>query len=121
MSFSIRRSRRPKTPAIQRCTPCYKGSWRSTRSASPTSNMIRIDDSLTPAELLPAIARLWDLSAARILAIEQTWAPGSGAPVFTVAGRYTAKGWTEWTQGFQFGAAILQYDATGDARFLDLG
>ena len=30
-------------------------------------------------------------------------------------GRYTARGWTEWTQGFQFGAAILQFDATGDA------
>ena len=24
-----------------------------------------------------------------------------GAPVFTVDGRYTARGWTEWTQGFQ--------------------
>ncbi len=25
-----------------------------------------------------------------------------------------ARGWTEWTQGFQFGAAVLQFDATGD-------
>ena len=32
-----------------------------------------------------------------------------------------ARGWTEWTQGFQFGAAILQFDATGDAQFLELG
>ena len=31
-------------------------------------------------------------------------------------GEYTARGWTEWTQGFQFGAAVLQFDATGDAR-----
>src|SRR5579872_3452709 len=83
--------------------------------------MIRIDSALTPTDLLPAIARLWDVSAARILALEQTWTAGSGAPVFTVAGRYTARGWTEWTQGFQFGAAILQYDATGDARFLEIG
>ena len=37
-------------------------------------------------------------------------------PVFTVAGRYTARGWTEWTQGFQYGSAILQYDATSDAE-----
>ena len=47
--------------------------------------------------------------------------PGSGSPVFTVEGKYTAKGWTEWTQGFQYGSALLQFDATGDERFLQLG
>ena len=26
----------------------------------------------------------------------------------------SARGWTEWTQGFQFGSALLQFDATGD-------
>ena len=36
-------------------------------------------------------------------------------------GRYTTRGWTEWTQGFQFGSALLQFDATGDKRFLDIG
>ena len=41
--------------------------------------------------------------------------------MFTVEGKYTAKGWTEWTQGFQYGSALLQYDATGDERFLKLG
>ena len=30
-------------------------------------------------------------------------------------------GWTEWTQGFQFGSAILQFDATGDQQFLEIG
>src|SRR4029453_1303688 len=30
-------------------------------------------------------------------------------------------GWTEWTQGFQFGSALLQYEATGHRQFLDLG
>ena len=34
--------------------------------------------------------------------------------MFTVKGRYTSRGWTEWTQGFQFGSAILQFDATGE-------
>src|SRR6185503_7808439 len=43
------------------------------------------------------------------------------APVFTVNGRYQARGWTEWTQGFQFGSALLQFDATGEADFLELG
>ena len=41
--------------------------------------------------------------------------------MFTVKGTYTAKGWTEWTQGFQYGSALLQFDATGDERFLELG
>ena len=36
-------------------------------------------------------------------------------------GKYTSRGWTEWTQGFQFGSALLQFDATGDERFLELG
>jgi unsaturated chondroitin disaccharide hydrolase len=72
-------------------------------------------------DLVPSIERLFDLSAAKIESIEATWNPAQGAPVFTVAGRYTARGWTEWTQGFQFGSALIQFDATGDRRFLDLG
>ena len=41
--------------------------------------------------------------------------------MFTVDGRYRARGWTEWTQGFQFGSALLQFDATGEREFLELG
>jgi hypothetical protein len=41
--------------------------------------------------------------------------------VYTVNGRYTARGWTEWTQGFLYGEAILQFDATGDDEALELG
>jgi hypothetical protein len=40
--------------------------------------------------------------------------------VFTVDGTYQARGWTEWTQGFQFGSAVLQFDATGDTEVLEL-
>ncbi|MEO3815021.1 hypothetical protein [Plantactinospora sp. B24E8] len=83
--------------------------------------MMRIDQELTPAALLPRIGRLWEVSAQKIDSIEQSCPPGSPSPVFTVEGRYTARGWTEWTQGFQYGSALLQYDATGDQRFLDLG
>jgi len=72
-------------------------------------------------DLLPAIDRLFELSAARIRSIEDGWNPADGAPVFTVDGRYRARGWTEWTQGFQFGSALLQFDATGDRAFLELG
>jgi unsaturated chondroitin disaccharide hydrolase len=41
--------------------------------------------------------------------------------VFTVDGVYTSRGWTEWTQGFQYGSALLQFDATGESRFLEIG
>lgn len=83
--------------------------------------MIRLDPKLTPTDLLPQLERFWSRSAECIEAVEKSCPPGSASPVFTVAGRYTAKGWTEWTQGFQYGSALLQFDATSDKRFLDLG
>jgi len=81
----------------------------------------KINPKLTPQKLLPKITRLFELSGQKILAIEQSWKPADGTPVFTVKGKYTSRGWTEWTQGFQFGSAILQFDATGDERFLRIG
>ena len=83
--------------------------------------MIRIDRQRTAGDLLPAINRLFELSAGKIRAIEQTWRPEDGSPVFTVDGVYKSRGWTEWTQGFQAGAPLLQFDATGDREFLELG
>jgi hypothetical protein len=82
---------------------------------------IQVDPTLTPRELRPAIERLFSLSAGKIVAIEKSWPPAAGTPVFTVKGRYTSRGWTEWTQGFQYGSALLQFDATGEERFLDIG
>jgi hypothetical protein len=83
--------------------------------------MIKIDHRLQPGDLLGKIRRMWDLSAAKIRSIESTYDHSKGSPVFTVQGRYTTRGWTEWTQGFEFGSAILQYDATGEPSFLDQG
>src|SRR5262245_25307798 len=83
--------------------------------------MIRIDRTRTPKDLLGKINKLFELSPPKIHSLEETWNPAGGAPVFTVQGRYTARGWTEWTEGFQYGAALLQFDATGAAEFLALG
>ncbi len=80
-----------------------------------------INTALTPQKLVPKIHRLLELSAEKILNIERTWKPEDGTPVFTVKGRYTSRGWTEWTQGFQYGSALLQFDATGDEQFLKIG
>jgi unsaturated chondroitin disaccharide hydrolase len=83
--------------------------------------MITLNQSLTPADLASDIRKLWEASAKKILSINAAEVPGSATPVFTVNGRYTARGWTEWTQGFVYGSAILQFDATGDERFLAIG
>ncbi|MCC6234496.1 MAG: glycoside hydrolase family 88 protein [Verrucomicrobiales bacterium] len=82
---------------------------------------LKIDARLTPSQLVPAIERVFELSAAKIHDLEKRWDPARGTPVFTVRGRYTSRGWTEWTQGFQFGSALLQFDATGDSEFLEMG
>ncbi len=74
---------------------------------------MRIQAELAPGSLAPALARMWELSAAKILATEAGFDPRQGAPVFTSGGRWTSRGWTEWTQGFQYGSALLQFDATG--------
>lgn len=82
---------------------------------------IKVDFKLTPESLEPQIERVFDLSAQKILSIEKTWQPEQGTPVFTVKGKYTSRGWTEWTQGFQYGSALLQFDAMGDERLLEIG
>jgi hypothetical protein len=82
---------------------------------------LKPDHRLTAHKLLPKIVRLFDLSAGKILSLEKQWDPAKGTPVFTVQGKYTSRGWTEWTQGFQFGSAIIQFDATGDKQFLESG
>jgi unsaturated chondroitin disaccharide hydrolase len=83
--------------------------------------MIKIDRQRTPADLVGQLNHLFETSAGKIRALEQSWSASGGAPVFTVDGRYTARGWTEWTEGFQYGSALLQFDATGEREFLDLG
>src|SRR3954471_13571839 len=83
--------------------------------------MIQIRASLRPQDLSAKLDRLWALSGEKIQAIEKSWNPAQGSPVFTVKGQYTSKGWTEWTQGFVYGSALLQYDAGGGEGFLEIG
>lgn len=82
---------------------------------------MKIDEKLSLQDLSSKIEAFWKLSGAKIRLIEEEYDSAQGSPVFTAKGKYTTRGWTEWTQGFQYGAAILQYEATGDAYFLDYG
>ena len=80
-----------------------------------------INYNLTPKDLSEKLNRFWQLSGEKILLIDNEYDTAKGSPVFTAQGKYTTRGWTEWTQGFQYGSAILQYDATGDEQFLESG
>jgi unsaturated chondroitin disaccharide hydrolase len=82
---------------------------------------LKINPSLTAARLLPKLRRVFELSAAKIDSLERSWDLSHGTPVFTVRGKYTSRGWTEWTEGFQYGSALLQFDATDDSCFLRIG
>jgi hypothetical protein len=76
---------------------------------------------LTPASLAKPLARVFDLATHKAHQLDRAWDTSKGTPVFTVAGKYSTRGWTEWTQGFQYGCALLAFDATDDASLLKLG
>jgi len=82
--------------------------------------MINLQPSIQPPALVPKLKRFWELSGQKIDLIETHYDTTKGSPVFTIKGQYATRGWTEWTQGFQYGSAILQFDATGEQRFLDI-
>ncbi len=79
-----------------------------------------ISNEPTPA-LDEKIDRLFDLASKKAIQLDRAWDASNGTPVFTVDGKYTSRGWTEWTQGFQYGCALLAFDATGDKQLLELG
>lgn len=83
--------------------------------------MIVQDRRRTAGELATRADRVFDVSAPKILALDAAWHRADGAPVFTIDGTYRSRSWTHWTEGFQHGSALLQFDATGDRAFLELG
>jgi unsaturated chondroitin disaccharide hydrolase len=83
--------------------------------------MLIIDASLTAEQLRAAATRVFEVSAPKIRDLFATWDEAKGAPVITAGGKYITRGWTEWTLGFHYGSALLQFEATGDAEFLRLG
>ena len=82
---------------------------------------MNVDYELSLQQLLPAVTRVFELAAVKTRQLDEQWDPQHGAPVFTAAGRYTTRGWTEWTQGFQYGCLILTGDALDDRELIELG
>jgi len=81
---------------------------------------MKVDMDLTLEALRGPLQRFWGLSGEKIAMIERSYDLSQGSPVFTVGGKYTTRGWTEWTQGFQYGSAVLQFDATEEQAFLEI-
>jgi len=83
--------------------------------------MIQFKNEIVLENLEEKIEKAIDLSGQKIRLINKYFTADDSAPVFTVKGKYTSRGWTEWTQGFQFGSEILQFDASRDPEFLEMG
>ena len=69
----------------------------------------------------PQLDHFFGISGPKIRELKRVWRLERDAPVCTRHGKYTTRGWTEWTQGFLYGCRILQFDATGDEELLDSG
>ncbi len=82
---------------------------------------MKINETLKVNDLGSKVERLFEIAGKKIASIHATWDPESGAPVYTVDGKYSSRGWTEWTQGFRYGCALLQFEASRDERFLSIG
>lgn len=65
--------------------------------------------------------RVCEVGAVKVRNLYEGWDPNGGAPVHTVAGRYQQRGWTEWTEGFQYGCALLAFDVCRDESLLEIG
>src|SRR5690606_22407777 len=82
---------------------------------------MKLDPTYSISTLDFPLQRFWELSGQKIKLVEDAFDTKKGAPVFTEKGKYVTRGWTEWTQGFQFGSALLQFDVTGEVEFLEIG
>ena len=82
---------------------------------------MKVNVNIQPGDLRVRLNRFFELAAQKIRSIDSTWDPDRGTPVFTESGKYTTRGWTEWTQGFQFGCAILGYEITREEDLLQIG
>ena len=67
-----------------------------------------IDSHIKGSDLNESLKNFWDLAKTKVEILNKKYDASQGAPVFTINGEYTTRGWTEWTQGFQFGIPFQQ-------------
>lgn len=82
---------------------------------------MKLDELVTYESLSGQIKEFWEIAMQKVLLIDREYDTAQGTPVFTKKGKYTTIGWTEWTQGFQYGIPLLVFEATGIEKMLDIG
>lgn len=82
---------------------------------------MKIDNRIRPEGFKDRLSHFFAVSGGKVRRLHKAWDPAQGAPVFTRKGVYTTRGWTEWTQGFQFGCQLLQFDGTDSEEYFRLG
>ncbi|MFP4427401.1 MAG: hypothetical protein ACLFPP_13185 [Spirochaetaceae bacterium] len=83
--------------------------------------MIETKNAPSLKEVAAKLPKVIESGAGATQRLREAWDPSKGAPVYTAKGVYATRGWTEWTQGFQFGNALYLFDMTGDRQMLDYG
>jgi len=81
---------------------------------------VEVNEEITLQSLATAIRRAVELASEKTLRLDRRWNESDGTPVFTANGRYTARSWTQWTQGFQYGNALLCFELGGEPELLGL-
>jgi hypothetical protein len=82
---------------------------------------MRIDQNISLKALETKLSNFWLMAGEKVLMVDKEYDPSNGSPVYTINGKYTTRGWTEWTQGFQFGIQILTGEILKDQQLLELG
>ena len=65
------------------------------------------------------VLKIIPLAGEKSRLLARRWMAGDGAPVFTVRGSYASRGWTEWTQGFQFGIPLIVGGVLGETDLIE--
>ena len=82
---------------------------------------MQIKKELNTSEFIRDLDRFFHLAETKVYLINSEYDTNQGSPVFTVKGKYSTRGWTEWTQGFQYGIPLLLFDAIGNEELLEAG
>lgn len=82
---------------------------------------MNLDHNIEPNSLQKSLQKFWDIALQKVELIENEYDNKLGSPVFTVKGKYTNRGWTDWTKGFQYGIPLLIFEATGNKDMLEVG
>ena len=88
-------------------------------SNASCEHTMQVDETITFEDTARAARQAAHIGSRKIRMLLKRWNASDGAPVFTVAGRYNSRNWTNWTQGFLYGQALLCFEMTGENDLLE--